>query len=374
MSCTPLYTAEDSPVVSIHIIRDIAEQHKREEQIKADSVFIQLLVDTIPSPIFYKDKNGLYLGSNEAWALFLGLKKGEVIGKTVYDILPEEMAREHDRQDKDLLATGGSVQYESRSQGVDGKVHDIIMSKAVFPDETGERAGIVGFIIDITDRKLMENAIMETNRKLSILSSVTRHDILNSITALAGYLEFSKEKCSGSDQESLLSKATQLTAIIQRQIEFTRIYQDIGIRPPEWQLLSNLVIKATQTLDMTGISVENETGRIEIYAEPLIEKVFFNLMENSIRHGGKISRISITTEEDGGYLRIIYTDDGSGICETDKKRLFTKGFGKNTGLGLFLSREILAITRMSITENGGPGKGVRFEISVPSGSYRVALS
>ncbi|MDD1729982.1 MAG: PAS domain-containing protein [Methanospirillum sp.] len=371
VSCTPLFTSDESPVVSIHIIRDITEQQQRENKIIADNAFIQLLMDTIPNPIFYKDTEGRYLGSNGAWDTLIGVKKEEILGKTVHDILPEEFAHEHEIRDTALLITGGSVQYEAQIPGPDGKIHDIIMNKAVFSNETGAFAGIVGIIIDFTDRKRLENAIMETNRKLSILSSITRHDILNSITALTGYLEFSREKCTSPEQEGFLSKSAQLTSIIQRQIEFTRMYQDVGIKPPEWQLLSGLIGRAMKSLDLTGINVENKAGCIEIYAEPLIEKVFFNLMENSLRHGGTISRITVTTENDRDSLKIIYTDDGSGISEADKKRLFTKGFGKNTGLGLFLSREILAITKMTITETGIPGNGVRFEISVSSGSYRM---
>jgi len=72
-------------------------------------------------------------------------------------------------------------------------------------------------------------------------------------------------------------------------------------------------------------------------------------------------------------LTILCEDDGVGISAGDKKKLFTRGFGKNTGLGLFLSREIFAITGITITENGEPGKGARFEITVPKGMYRFTV-
>ena len=70
-------------------------------------------------------------------------------------------------------------------------------------------------------------------------------------------------------------------------------------------------------------------------------------------------------------MEIVVEDDGSGVLEEDKKKLFTRGFGKNTGLGLFLSREILSITGIGITETGQPGVGARFELSVPSGMFRI---
>jgi signal transduction histidine kinase len=93
-------------------------------------------------------------------------------------------------------------------------------------------------------------------------------------------------------------------------------------------------------------------------------------MENSLRHGERVTRMAFTSLETEAGLIITYRDNGVGISADDKKKLFRKGFGKHTGLGLFLSREILAITGMTITENGEPGAGVRFEIAVPKSAYR----
>jgi signal transduction histidine kinase len=101
-----------------------------------------------------------------------------------------------------------------------------------------------------------------------------------------------------------------------------------------------------------------------------VEKVFYNLIENSIRHGEHVTTVWFSAEENGDGLILRYRDNGIGIPENDKSKLFLKEFGKNTGLGLFLSREILSITGITITENGEPGKGARFEIMVPKGSYR----
>jgi len=89
-----------------------------------------------------------------------------------------------------------------------------------------------------------------------------------------------------------------------------------------------------------------------------------------VRHGEQVTRIKMSAEQRGDAMLFVYEDDGVGISEEDKKRLFEKGFGKNTGFGLFLSREILAITGITITETGTPGKGVRFEILVPPGAWR----
>jgi signal transduction histidine kinase len=99
--------------------------------------------------------------------------------------------------------------------------------------------------------------------------------------------------------------------------------------------------------------------------------VFYNLIENALRHGGAgMTIIRFFAEESGPMLCITCEDDGAGISIEDKPRIFSRGFGKNTGLGLFLSREILAITGIIITENGKPGEGARFVITVPDGKWR----
>jgi signal transduction histidine kinase len=116
-----------------------------------------------------------------------------------------------------------------------------------------------------------------------------------------------------------------------------------------------------------SVSIEG----LEIFADPLLEKVFENLIDNSRRHGERVRHISFSSLQSGeGDIAIVYEDDGVGVRETDKEQIFKKGFGKNTGLGLFLSREILSITGLIMKESGVYGKGVRFEILVPKGKFR----
>jgi len=102
----------------------------------------------------------------------------------------------------------------------------------------------------------------------------------------------------------------------------------------------------------------------------MIVKVFYNLMDNAIRYGGKITTLRFSLEDRKGELIIVCEDDGIGVPRVEKKKIFERGFGKHTGLGLFLAREILSITGITIQETGEPGKGARFEMTVPSGKYR----
>ena len=203
-----------------------------------------------------------------------------------------------------------------------------------------------------------------------MLSSITRHDILNQITGLRTFLELSREDLKGTRFEEFIEKEDQAAEAIQRQIEFTRYYQDIGVNAPDWQDMETAIREASSQLSLETLDLQVAVGGTVVFADPLIVKVFFNLMENSLRHGGRVTRLSFSSRETKAGLVITYRDDGAGISAEDKEKLFRKGFGKHTGLGLFLSREILAITGIAIIENGEPGKGVQFEITVPEGRYR----
>jgi signal transduction histidine kinase len=122
---------------------------------------------------------------------------------------------------------------------------------------------------------------------------------------------------------------------------------------------------------MKDIQVMVDRRDLEIYADPLFGKVFYNLIDNALKYGGgKMTAIRIISRETNTGLILVFEDDGAGIAGEDKKHLFERGYGKNTGLGLFLSREILSITGITIRETGDPGNGGRFEMAVPKGGYR----
>jgi signal transduction histidine kinase len=109
----------------------------------------------------------------------------------------------------------------------------------------------------------------------------------------------------------------------------------------------------------------------EVLADPLVVKVFYNLMDNAARYGGKITTIRFSVEERDGVHLLVCEDDGYGVVAVEKEKIFERGFGKNTGLGLALAREILDITGITIRETGEPGTGARFEMTVPKGAWRI---
>jgi signal transduction histidine kinase len=123
-------------------------------------------------------------------------------------------------------------------------------------------------------------------------------------------------------------------------------------------------------LDLSSVDIQIPFSNIEIYADPLLGKVFYNLLENAVRHGHATSIVQFSFHDNGDTLTMVCEDNGGGIDRETKKHLFKRGYGKNTGFGLFLIREILSITGITIDENGESGRSARFEIVVPNGAYR----
>jgi PAS domain S-box-containing protein len=216
-----------------------------------------------------------------------------------------------------------------------------------------------------------QEAFRQANIRLNLLSGITRHDILNQLTGLIGYLKISLDKIPEGPVHQYLSTCYDLTRSVQAQIEFTRVYEDIGTHEPVWQELKILLDRVVLLLPGLNFRWYLQVDAVSIQADPMLEKVFYTLVENTQRHGERATEIRITSHVQGLDLIIVYEDNGSGIAENDKGRIFDRHFGKHTGYGLYVSEQILSITEMTIRETGTPGIGVRFEIVVPEGRWRA---
>jgi PAS domain S-box-containing protein len=223
---------------------------------------------------------------------------------------------------------------------------------------------------EIQERKRFEAAIRLANHKLNTLSGITRHDILNQITAVVMYLSLIQESETDPVINGYLKKIEDVTQMIQKQIRFTHDYQDIGVNEPRWHNITAAVNNAVTGLVLKDVTIELQVDDLEIFADANFSKVFANLIENALVHGKHVSEIRFSYTETENDLVLSCEDNGVGIPEELKERIFRREYFRNTGYGLFLIVEILGITGLSIRETGTPGKGARFEIHVPKGSYR----
>jgi len=240
--------------------------------------------------------------------------------------------------------------------------------------ENGTVVRVTGYIMDITERKEMELSLREAITKLKILTGITRHDVINDLSIISLSLEMARESEDTATIYHYIDSAIHAGKTLEKTIGFTRDYEDFGSISSRWIHLLSLIKSAYADLslpeDMLSLAIPHD---IEVYTDFIFKKVFTTLFENSVRHGGTITKISVFVKESENGLIIVYTDDGTGIMSEEKELIFRHGYGRHTGIGLFLARQILSISGFSIRETGEYGNGVRFEITVPENGFRYQI-
>ncbi len=332
--------------------------------------------------LFHASPDGIVIADIEGKIRFASPKTVELLkagnettvhGTAVLDwIAPKyrESTRSHIGK---LIGTGEPCTSSYRIMRKDGSLFFADISCSLLHDAQGNPSGIISILRDVSSRIESEEALRLANTKLTLLSSVTRHDIRNRVLALRSALDLIDMDHLDQETRKLIGIAEKAAEAINGQIEFTKEYEHLGIKEPRWQNVNELFRHATLQFLMFDMSIDMPTDEYEIFADPLIEKVFYNLLDNALRHGGDVTRIVLSWEETDAGLKIFVQDNGRGVSDEDKRLIFKKDFGRNTGLGLFLSREILSITAISIEETGTFGNGARFEITVPKGAYRFVV-
>lgn len=306
-----------------------------------------------------------------------GYTPGEIQGGKI-SYLDLIITKDRDRVVKEVTdySLGGASRFQHEPYHItrkDGSIITVEDYTTVLRDENGNISHYLGYIIDVTERKKAEEALREVNKKLNLLSSITRHDILNQITGALGYIQLFKLANNvepGSKNEKYINEIMNAIDTIQQQILFTRDYKDMGELPPRWCNVGEVIDEVSGNSAFKRLKMVNELPVVEIFTDPLFEKVIFNLLDNTVKHGEKARQIRFFMVESGDGLDLICHDDGIGVEAEAKEKIFTREHYKNSGLGLYLSREILSITGLTIKETGVPGKGARFEIHVPKGLYR----
>jgi PAS domain S-box-containing protein len=373
LSVSPIHGPDGRISGSVHVLHDITGRKRDEATLRQVSEELAMIVDNAPAMIWYKDTKNNFVRVNPAGARAFGLPQDRIEGKSAYDLFPD-LADHYYQDDLQVIRSGkpklGIVEQLNTARG---ETIWVQTDKMPITDESGQVTGVLAFVVDITDRKIAQEALALANKKLGLMASITRHDILNQIMALNAYLELSREAASDPTVSEYLEKMAKISESIEHHISFTRDYQTIGVNAPAWQDVGGCIFRSTASLPMRNIRVTADLHEVKVLADPLFEKIFYNLIDNALKYGGDgMKHIRITSEETNKGLTLIVEDDGAGITREDRPHLFTRGFGKHTGLGLFLTREILGITGMEIQENGTAGTGARFEISVPKGAYRIS--
>lgn len=224
---------------------------------------------------------------------------------------------------------------------------------------------------EIMERERVEKALSEAHRKLSLVTSITRHGLLNQLGAIHESLEYAArilEENPNAAKESILSGITGLGRAIQTT-RFTQEYQKIGENPPVWERVTALVPPAAEYTIEIAADIPSE---LLIYIDDFATDAIRAIINDCIRR--RAERVQITCEEGKGSISIIIEDDGIGIPAPAKEALFSHEQSPGRGFSLFLAREALAITGIGLKETGDPRQGGRFEIHCPGGIFQKSSS
>ncbi len=392
--CRPIVDASGTFLGTRGSNRDITERKQAEMKSYEQLHFLQQLLDSIPIPVFYKNTDGLYLGCNKAFETFIGLPRSRIVGKTVYHLAPKDLADVYHEADSVLIHQPGVQVYEGSLLHADGTKHNVIFNKAIYVDANGNVSGIVGAIMDITERKNLEAQLNQAQKMEAIgqLAGGIAHDFNNILTAIIGYSEIltmriDKDNPLRRHVEQVLNSAGRAVELTSGLLAFSR-KQVLHPKPLDLgetvldlkKMLRRLIL---EDIDFkTTVAVEQ---LIVMADKGQIVQVLMNLVTNArdaMPRGGTLE-IDVSPAvidekfvlahgfgEPGNYACISVSDTGCGMDEVTRKKIFepfftTKEVGKGTGLGLAIIYGIIKQHNGYVTVESAPGKGAAFRVYLP---------
>ncbi|MFB2768420.1 PAS domain S-box protein [Pelatocladus sp. BLCC-F211] len=359
------------------LIEDITKRKQAEAALQEQLDFLQVLIDTIPTPVFYKNAEGFYLGCNKAFEEALGLKKEQIIGKTEYDLSPKELAVKYQQADTNLFVQRGVQSYEDSVVYKDGKKHDVIVYKATFCKADGSLGGLVGVILDISDRKRTEEA-------LRVFVHAVSHDLRNPVLGTLMVLNNLLARPSSIPvPRSILERMQQSS---ERQLNLINSLMEAHMSEVQGIVLQRQPVRLHKIVedaiaDLQPMLTENQATLTNLVKDelPLVSgdstqlwRVFSNLIVNAVKHNppGLSITINAIAQEDKIYCTV--TDNGVGLSQKQSERLFDLYFrGSNNrnslslGLGLYLCKRIINAHGGEIGVDSTPNAGATFWFTLP---------
>jgi len=365
-------TYEELTASQEELQQNLDELTRQERALRTLSAYNRNLLEASLDPFVTINPEGKIADVNISTEKVTGYSKEELIGTdfTNYFTEPAKAKEGYQR----VFNDGTIRDYPLSIRNRDGHITPVLYNATVYRDEAGNVSGIFASARDVTERKRAEDALMRVNQKLNVISQLTRKNLANQIFVLSSYLELAKHQLAGQDRViETVQKGVRAIQSIHETIEYSKDYQDMGSKPPAWQNVKMAFLLGISHISIGNIQHSLETENLEIFADPLLEKVCQRLFENSLKHGNHVTRIRVSHTSTPDGVTIFFEDDGIGIPHDKKEEIFLRSEGTCVSmLSLIFVREILDITGIAITETGEPGKGARFEMTVPKGAWRIA--
>jgi len=270
---------EDGRMIGITgIMVDITARKRAETGLYQNMLFLQKLIDSISTPVFYKNRDGIYIGCNRAFEEMIGKTRDQIIGKNVYEVSLWELADIYKSADMELYSHPETQTYESKIKHVDGTIRDVIFYKALYYNIDGSAEGIIGTIVDITERKRIETKIRESEEMFRVLTETTSCAILIFRDYRVRYvnpaaermLGFSKDEIQNMDTCEIASKVDLGTRNVIKSIHDKYL---IGLPVPK-----SVEVKVLRK-DGKYIWIDVSVGRIDYEGKPAMLVSAFEVTE-----------------------------------------------------------------------------------------------
>jgi PAS domain S-box-containing protein len=359
------------------IARDITERKKAEKLIVESQQRFAALFSNNPEATVYTDPSMHILDINPRFTSLFGYSLDEVKGKHLNDIVVPDSHIEEARM-LDSKTGEGYIYHDTVRKRKDGSLIPVSISAASISIQ-GQLAGIVGVYKDISEQTSSRKKLVAMNEKLRVVGGMTRHDVRNKLAAIVGNTYLVKKEMAGN--EKVLDRLEEIEKAVQQSVkifDFAKTYEMLGAEEMAYVDVGKTVKDAASLFtDLKGAKVINDCRGLDVFADSLLQQLFYNLIDNSLKYGQKMTTIRVHYEESGkSYLELVYEDDGVGIPVAGKTKLFTEGYstGGSTGYGLYLIKKMVEVYGWTIKETGEPGKGALFVVTIPKMNEKGRIS
>ena len=356
------------------VFEDITQRKKAEEELNLFLLAFQMSGDGI----VIGDPNGNITYVNDALLKIRGSKdKNDLVGKHVLEFIAERDRPRVMQNSLECLRTGKGFVGQYAALRADGVEVQVEVATSLIENDNGEGIGFIDIIRDVSDRIKAEEALNRTmdklvsvNEKLGVVGSLTRDDVRNKLSVITGNIYLLKKKHADcADIMVRLGEMEHACKNIVEIFDFAKMYEQIGVEELSFIDVDKTIGEAMALFSADpNVKIINECNGLTVLADSFLRQLYYNLIDNSIKHGKGVTKIRVYYETaDQDKLNLIYEDNGVGVSVQDKPMLFKEGFSTagTSGYGLYLIRKMIEAYGWTIQENGEPSKGAKFTITIP---------
>ena len=363
--------------LALSVVRDVSSYKQTQAALREIESHYRLLTDNMHDVIWIMNLEGHFTYVSPSVLQLRGYTPEEVLRQSMLEALTPDSAKLILEGIQRFWETGSAFSYYELEQPCkNGSTVWTEVNFTILRDKNGEPESILGVSRDITERKKAEQELKNNhakleivNEKLRVVGSLTRHDVRNKLSVVTGNAYLLKKKLANqADIVDSLKKMETACKEIGEIFEFARIYEQLGVEELTYLSVTETLNEAVALFSgFDGLELINECRELTLLADSFLRQLFYNLIDNSLKHGRNVSKVRLYYQKrDQDTLILIYEDNGVGISDENRPRLFKEGFSTNgsSGYGLFLIKQMIGVYGWGIQEKGELGKGVKFEITI----------